>query len=119
DADLLQRRVDDLERLLNVAADDGEIRRGGFSGYFEALARQAVPDVWLTGIRLTAGGREMELEGRSLDSRKIPLFVQALGRETVFAAKTFSNLAISRSEQRPGQVDFVLRIRTPGGDDDG
>lgn len=119
EADRLQRRRDGLERLLNTVEDGDEMRRGGFSEYFQALARQAVPEVWLTGIHVTAGGSELALQGRALDAANIPRMVQALGKERSFKARTFSALTITRPEQQPGQVDFVLRTHVPKNDKSG
>lgn len=119
EAERLQRHADALERLLN-GVEEGEFsRRGGFSDYFQALARQTVAGVWLTAIRVTAGGTDLELQGRALQAEDIPILVEALGQEKVFKAKAFSQLTITRPEQEPGQVEFMLRTSIPAGDDKG
>lgn len=112
EADRLQRRVQELEYLLDSVQEDGTVRRG-FSEFFQALARQTIPGVWLTAIHFSAGGEELELQGKALNAQDIPRLVQALGQERPFKAKAFSALTISRPEQQPGQVEFVLRTHLP------
>ncbi|WP_263769702.1 PilN domain-containing protein [Propionivibrio soli] len=65
---------------------------GRFSAAMAAFARQAQPDLWLTGFDISAGGDEIEVRGRMLDSAKLPAYVQALGREPAFQGRRFAAL---------------------------
>jgi hypothetical protein len=112
-AERLQRQVGQLDNLLQRVEDGQLANRGGFSGYFQALARQTVSDIWLTGIRFSAGGSQVELQGRALKAEQIPHMLQALGQEAAFKSRSFSTLSIRRPEQQPGQVDFILRTQVP------
>jgi len=112
-AERLQRQVRQLDSLLQRLESGQLVNRGGFSGYFQALARQTVDDVWLTGIRFSAGGAQLELQGRALKAEQIPHMLQALGQEAAFRSRSFSTLSIRRPEQQPGQVDFILRTQVP------
>jgi hypothetical protein len=66
----------------------------GFADYMFSFARQANPDVWLTGFTLTAGGEELELRGRLLDPTKLPDYVQRLGDEPLLRGRQFAMLDI-------------------------
>lgn len=108
-----QRSADGLNRVLSLVDEGGLLARGGFSAFFEALARQARTTVWLTGIRFRDGGRELEFAGNALTTDDIPKLVQSMGSEAVFKAKTFSDLVIKRPDRPQGQIDFILRTRIP------
>ena len=108
-----QRLVGGLNRLMQSVNRGDLLQRGGFAPFFESLARQTQPDVWLTAIEFKAGGKEIELAGVAQVSERIPTWVKSLGVEATFRAKTFSNFAIKRPEQQHGQVDFVLSTRIP------
>ena len=86
----------------------------GFSAHLEGLARQRVEGLWLTGLRLGAGGREVVIRGSALDAALVPLLVQRLGAEPAFAGMRFAALTIDRADGAAGQVDFVLRTRIAG-----
>jgi hypothetical protein len=115
-AERKQRAVDDLKRLLAAVKGDEVVQRGGFSSYFEGLARQGRADVWLREIRLRDGGKSIELAGSALKTDAIPQVVQDLGLEGAFKARTFGDLVLQRPEQRQNQVDFILRTEIPEGE---
>lgn len=115
-AEQQQRRVDDLKQLLQAVKGDQFFQRGGFSSYFEALARQTRANIWLREIRLQAGGKQIELAGSALNSELIPRMVQSLGLEEAFKRRTFSDLTIHRPSRKQGEVHFVLRTEIPEGE---
>lgn len=101
--------VESLGALLD-RMERGELHgQEGFSRYFEALARHVLPGVWLTGIRLEAGGKSIELAGAATLAEQVPQLVKALGQEDAFAAKAFAELNMRRPEGSAERIDFVLR----------
>jgi len=108
-----QREVDELRELLNSVRGNEWDQRGGFAAYFEALARQTRPAMWLREIRFRDGGSRIELAGSALKTDDIPEMVQSLGLEEAFKARTFQDLTIRRPQQQQGQIDFVLRTEIP------
>ena len=80
----------------------------GFSGYLEALARQHVEGTWLTRVYLGAGGSAVGISGGTLAPELVPVYLQRLASEKVFAGKTFGSLEMTRPVEQPGRVDFVL-----------
>ncbi len=86
----------------------------GFSPQFIGFARQRLPGLWLTGIRLTVGGREMELQGVTLDEGLLPHYLDLLGTESVFRGSRFGHAELKRN-QGDGQakMQFTLRSQNP------
>lgn len=73
----------------------------GYAEYFRALARQNVQGVWLTGVSVVGAGKEIGLEGRSLQPELVPGYIQRLTREAVLQGKTFGSLEITRPGAAP------------------
>lgn len=113
DLEHMQRTVHGLNRLIEAVKGDDLVQRRGFTGYFDALARQVLPDVWLTGIQLTKGGEEIELSGSAVVSESIPKLVGSLGLQPAFRGRTFSDLVVRRPEKQQDQINFVLRTTHP------
>ena len=68
-------------------ADSGE-----FSQFMQGFAKQAQNDLWLTGFRITDGGQEIEIRGRTLDAALVPAYVQRLDSIPVFQGRRFAAL---------------------------
>ena len=73
--------------------DSGKVgNTTGFSEIMLGFARQAQSDLWLTGISVTGGGEGIEIRGRLLDPARLPVYVQRLRGEPVFAGRRFAAL---------------------------
>lgn len=81
----------------------------GFSGHLEGLAREDLSTVWLRRIRLSAGGRNLLLEGSTTQAADVPLYLQGLNRQQDYAGREFNHLQLSQSEENPQVVDFLLQ----------
>jgi Tfp pilus assembly protein PilN len=93
----------------------------GFSGYMEGLSNEIIPNVWLTSINISDGGRNFGLQGSTLDPRLVPRFIQRLSSEQSFAGSEFKIFAIKDPEGEidkkdrqpktsvPHYVDFVIQ----------
>jgi hypothetical protein len=80
----------------------------GFSGYFEALAREHVEGLWLSKIDIEEGGRAMALAGGASLPELVPAYLARLGKEESFKGVTFSRFELQRSADAPLHVDFSL-----------
>jgi cell division protein FtsL len=83
----------------------------GFGEFFDALARQTLPGLWLTGIRLTQDG-ETELRGITLDPKLVPDYLQLLPDQPRFRSLQQGSLHLVRHE--PDDADIEFRIRSKG-----
>ncbi len=81
----------------------------GFSAFFAGLARQKIEGLWVTGLKITDGGRTITLTGRALDPELVPELVTRLSREPVFSGLKFNALNIERGTGEEPGVAFELR----------
>lgn len=80
----------------------------GYSTHLEGLARQRLPQLWLTHIGLRHGGSVVELQGSTLNPEQVPQYLQRLSAEPAFSGVEFRQFTLSRAEKTPQQMDFVL-----------
>lgn len=90
-------------------------RTDGHAALLLALARQADPAVWLTGVTVGPDGRALELTGRMADPAALPGYLERLRREPLLQGRTFAQLQLRRLDgegadpQLAGLTEFVLR----------
>lgn len=84
------------QRLQGLLVNGSAGRQEGYSADLEALARQAHPAVWITGLRLQGGDDGLELRGRMTDPALLPDYLRRLQSEPRFRGRTFSTLQIRR-----------------------
>jgi len=72
---------------LLIGTDLGNI--AGFSQHLEGLAKEIVPNVWLTSINIEDGGKSLGLLGGAMDPKLVPQYLQKLSNERSFAGSEF------------------------------
>ncbi len=72
----------------------------GFSGYFEAFARQSFSGIWLTGLKVANAGQDVIVEGRAVRPELVPGYLNRLNREKVMQGHAFSELEMHRPESK-------------------
>lgn len=99
----LEEEVAKFETILAVSSQaQQELRRDifgdsrGYSTYFIALARQSLPDMWLTGIDITGAGESVELNGRTTVPERVPQYLQHLSSEKVLSGTEFKVFRLER-----------------------
>lgn len=116
----LQRAVTEAEREVELkhraleVLDEGMLgQQHGFSSHLLALSRQRVEPVWLTGIHISQGGAQLDLHGRTQQASQVPVYLQRLSDESVFAGTDFRRMRIQRTElDNGGEVlEFHLSTR--------
>lgn len=112
----LARRVERMMRdrqarlaLLELLTRKQPGNSRGFSSNLDGLAREDLNTVWLRHIRLSAGGRELLLEGSTTHAADVPLYLQRLTRQQDYAGREFERLQLSRSEGDGRVIDFLLQ----------
>jgi Tfp pilus assembly protein PilN len=102
----LQEEVRDLSARLNASekieamlSHDAFARSAGYSDYFAAFARQAVPGLWLTGIAITGAGAQLLLRGRSTRAELVPRYLEKLSAEKSLSGIRFLQFQITRPEK--------------------
>jgi len=107
-----QNIIASLSRVIHLLTDKKSDRTQGFSRYFSALARQSIPDIWLTTIYINGKTNTLQLQGSTYIAEKIPVFIQKLHNESVFQGKHFEKLIISQVEEPENQIDFIVSSTT-------
>jgi hypothetical protein len=115
---LRQNKVSELSRTLQLLNEQTSDTQQGFSQYFQALANQSIPDIWLSKIYIIGPRRIVNLEGSTFKSEQIPYFLQQLQKEPIFHGQTFARLNMLKSEKTTGQIDFKLNTTTDPRDND-
>lgn len=78
------------------ALGTGELgNTGGFSEFFAALGRQALPGVWLTAITIADSGNELTVKGRALRAELMPAFLRALNNEPVMRGRKVTEMKLT------------------------
>ncbi len=78
------------------ALGTGELgNTGGFSEFFAALGRQALPGVWLTGVTIADSGNELTVKGRALRAELMPAFLRALNNEPVMRGRKVTEMKLT------------------------
>jgi len=106
--ELWQNSVNEATQTLQLLAGKEAQLSQGFSSYFQALANQSTPDVWLTAIHIDKQHRDLRFAGSSFKPEQIPMTFQRLQQEQAFRGQTFAKLAMQKSTTSPGQMDFTL-----------
>lgn len=104
----LRADLRDKQRVVAQLADRRSGNTVGYAAHLEGLARQRLPQLWLTQIALRGGGSVIELRGSAFHPEQVPQYVQRLSAEDAFRGVEFRQFTLSRPEETPQQVDFVL-----------
>ncbi len=110
----LERERNAKKQVLRLLTGDAAGNRRGFSGHLEGLARRPVKGLWLSGIRIAAGGDRLALQGSTLQADLVPQFLEALSSELAFAGHEFLTLRMERPEKDPVRIDFDLQTKPEG-----
>ena len=102
------RELDRRIRIVNVLSAGSFGNTNGFSAQFEALARQHVDGAWLTSINIGEGGIFVRLKGMTHAPELVPIYLQRLLTEDVFANVAFNVMALERSAEQIDQLTFEV-----------
>ncbi len=103
----LQTSTTQLRQTLQLLNNKNSAWPEGFAKYFQALANQAVTDVWLTSIYIDEQKRILNLKGSTFKPDKIAYFLQQLQKEPLLAGISFAEMTMLKSEKNPEQLDFT------------
>lgn len=66
----------------------------GFSEFLRAFARQAQESLWMVGLQMAEGGRNITLDGRTLNPDRIPGYILGLNGESILRGRSFEALNV-------------------------
>ncbi len=111
---VLQKQISERRELLQHIDQLSINTTAGFAEVFETLARQEVPGLWLTGIRLDHSGNT-EIRGTTLDPKLVPRYLQLMARQPRLAALNNGTVNLTRQVPEQAEIDFVLTYNTQEG----
>ncbi len=100
----LQGEERDKYLLLSELQGRERLKNQGFSMLMEDLAKQHVSEIWLTRININE--RIIRIEGGSLDSVQVPIWVSKLRNSEYFAGRNFAGARMFRNDN--DELNFVL-----------
>jgi len=96
------RKLTELKKSIAAREQIGQIIQGqnlgnefGFSTHFQGLARQALSSISLQHIKISRGGKFVELTGLTQSTQDVPLYMQNLRSENSFRGSQFGLLSVS------------------------
>lgn len=99
----LEAQVQARRSTLN-ALGTGELgNTAGFSEFFAAFGRQALPGVWLTAVTIGTAGSELAIQGRALRAELVPALLRALKNEPVMRGRTVSEMKLTAKAAPAGE----------------
>lgn len=107
----LARAIGEREHLVKVLSTRLSASENGLARFLEGLARQRVEGLWLTGVSVADGGKDIVIKGQALQPQLIPVLVQRLADEASFAGVKFRTLNMERLEEGAEKIEFELRSR--------
>ncbi len=112
---LAKRLTDKTKELLNkqkvyrILSRDEFGNTKGFIEHISGLARQRIEGLWLTQIRIAAGGTDVALHGITTKPALLPKYLQKLSAEKVFSGTEFQSLLIARQKKKKNWLNFSLQ----------
>ncbi len=100
--------VDERIQIVDVLSGGSFGNTRGFSQQFEALARQHVDGSWLTIINIGDGGVFVSLKGMTHAPELVPIYLQRLLTEDVFAKVAFNVMVLERLPEQTDQLAFQV-----------
>lgn len=110
----LEQEFQDLEQTLDFVLQREQGRNAEMLAALEGLAQRQHSGLWLNQIRLSRQGHDVELSGRAFTPELVPDYLQWLSDEGVFSGLIFSRLRLSRLQEYPGHVDFIIGSSAAG-----
>ena len=108
----LTQELDRRKQIFTIIANKDLGNNTGFSAHLQALGRQSLDTVSLSVFSLQLGGNYAEFAGKTRAADQIPLYVQRLRSEPVFAQAAFGVLNIEPVKNSQGLFDFSLAQQT-------
>jgi len=98
----------DKQRLIDYLTHQDFGNQQGFSATLRHLSKQQINNVWLTEFSLIQGGQTITLQGKSLQSSFIPLYIDSLAKSEHFKGKQFSVFQLQQPKGNSDVYTFKL-----------
>lgn len=118
-SDRVQALAVDLDRrqqaLRYLTSGEAALNRG-FAARLEALARQQLDGLWLTGASFTAETGRLTLAGSAVSADLVPRYLARLANEPALSGVKFDSLEIRQPKSpEQGHIDFRVSSSSDAG----
>lgn len=100
----LQREATDKRLLLDELRGREQLKNQGFSMLMRDLSNQHVDNIWLTRINIEE--QKIRIEGGTLESSSVPIWVNRLKSSDYFAGRSFAGARMFRDDS--DELNFVI-----------
>jgi hypothetical protein len=105
----LEKELSRQQKTLEYFEGSGQdANKRGFSEYLEALSSIDRDEIWLEQIDIQSGGMKVTLQGRTLDPRQVPIYLQDLGAYPAYTNKSFSSFILLQEEDSTKVHRFMV-----------
>ena len=87
---------------------DQSANKRGFSEYLEALSSIDRDEIWMDQIDIQSGGVKVTLQGRTLEPKQVPVYLQDLGTYPAYTKKSFSTFILMQEEDAQNIHRFMV-----------
>ncbi len=96
---------------VRAALDSGALGSSeGFAEFMKAFARQTQDGLWMVGLQMSEGGRNITLAGRTVTPDQIPGYIRGLNNEPTLRGRTFEALNVQLvEEEKPATEKSATR----------
>jgi|GEM_PF-4218522 len=103
----LQQGLTEKNTVFNLLTQDKK-----FSNYLMGVAKAAVNDLWLNGLRVDIGDRNLVLKGVATKAEAIQMFINKLGLQTEFAELNFQLQDVHKVEiKKEVLLNFIISTK--------
>lgn len=100
----LRGEARDKQLLLDELRGREQLKNQGFSLLMDDLAKSHVENIWLNRINIEE--KKIRIEGATLESAAVPLWVSQLRESTYFSGRSFAGARMFRDDQ--DELNFVI-----------
>jgi hypothetical protein len=94
----LKTRLEMQSQILSIFQQSISDKAYHLIDYMRALAGEQQSGLWLTGFKIEPGAKHVSLSGEALQTEDIPLYLDLLSGQKVFAGTQFSGLQFKQVE---------------------
>ncbi|MCE3252211.1 MAG: biosis protein MshI [Cellvibrio sp.] len=108
----LTQELDRREQIFSIIGNKSLGNNSGFSAHLQAMGRQSLDTLSLSVFSLQRGGNYVEFAGTAQSADQIPLYIQRLRAEPIFARTAFGVLNLEPVKNDQGIFEFSLAKQT-------
>jgi len=103
-----QYEAEQKQAVISILSERSLGNTEGFVQHLSGFARQHIPGLWLTNLKIEQGGTQLSLTGHALKPEHVPQYLQNLSNEPVLQGTEFKSFLLSNENKKIRRVDFTI-----------